>query len=517
MNGALLGSGAYITNAGRFGRALYLDGSGSNTMNNIVRIASKVVDTSVSSSWTLGYWIKTTTAGAVIMYQGDGGWSSSGQTTYLLNGNSGSTPGTKAGAVRWAGGFLTGTTTLNDGNWHFISLVDNAGSEFIYVDGNLDTTTSTMTLALASGTDETWIGGSPDTDAGAVKITGFIDEVCMFDRALTQAQIRALYTNAPTTGSLPPASAVSVASGATLILSSNSPTIASLADLNGGGGSVTNGSAVPITLTLGGNVGTATFSGVIADSSAANAVSLVKNGSATEVFAGAYNFRGPTTVNNGTLIINGAHGTNSINVVNGTLGGNGLVRGAVSVQPSGTLSPGQLGVGTLTISNTLALAGTTYIELNQAAATNDNVTGLTSVNYGGTLSLVNLAGTLTTNDAFKIFSSMSYSGAFASITPPIPAPGFAWDGSTLTSDGTLRVLQTVNLAPANISTLVNSGTLTLSWPADHIGWRLQTQTNDLVTGLNTNWLDVPGSTLTNSMNFLLDATLGNVFYRMIFP
>ncbi len=517
MNGALLGSGAYITNAGRFGSALYLNGSGSNTMNNIVRISSKVVDTSVSSSWTLGYWIKTSTAGAVMLYQGDGGWSSSGQTTYLLNGNSGSTPGTKAGAVRWAGGFLTGTAALNDGNWHFISLVDNAGSESIYVDGNVDAVTSTMTLALASGTDETWIGGSPDSDAGAIKMTGMIDEVCMFDRALTQAQIRSLYTNAPTTGNLPAASAVNVAAGGTLNLSGYSQTIAALADLNGSGGNVTNGGVVPITLTLGGNSGTSTFSGVIADSSPANAVSLVKNGAATEIFSGANNFRGSTTINGGALLINGALGTNTLNVIGGTLGGNGLVKGAVTVQPSGTLSPGQLGIGTLTISNTLALGGTTYIELNQAAATNDSVVGLTSVNYGGSLSLVNLAGTLTTNDAFKIFSATSYSGTFASITPPIPAPGFAWDSSTLTSDGTLRLLQTVSFAPANIGTLVNNGALTLSWPTDHVGWRLQTQTNDFLTGLGTNWLDVSGSTLTNQMNFIMDAALGNVFYRMIFP
>jgi hypothetical protein len=124
---------------------------------------------------------------------------------------------------------------------------------------------------------------------------------------------------------------------------------------------------------------------------------------------------------------------------------------------------------------------------------------------------------LTTNDAFKIFSSASYSGAFASITPTIPSPGLAWDGSTLTSDGTLRILQTVSLTPANIGTFVNNGTLTLSWPVDHLGWRLQTQTNDFLTGLGTNWLDVPGSTLTNQMDFLMDATLGNVFYRMIFP
>ena len=37
--------------------------------------------------------------------------------------------------------------------------------------------------------------------------------------------------------------------------------------------------------------------------------------------------------------------------------------------------------------------------------------------------------------------------------------------------------------------------LTLSWPADHTGWRLQAQTNNPTTGLGTNWFDVPGSAM----------------------
>jgi len=59
--------------------------------------------------------------------------------------------------------------------------------------------------------------------------------------------------------------------------------------------------------------------------------------------------------------------------------------------------------------------------------------------------------------------------------------------------------------------------LALSWPSDHIGWRLQVQTNALATGLNTNWSDVAGSTTTNLINVTLDALNGAVFYRMVYP
>ena len=68
--------------------------------------------------------------------------------------------------------------------------------------------------------------------------------------------------------------------------------------------------------------------------------------------------------------------------------------------------------------------------------------------------------------------------------------------------------------------VVSGGTLTLSWPADHIGWRLQSQTNALDIGLNpasAAWSDVAGSTSVNSVNVTVDPSKGTVFYRMIYP
>jgi len=59
--------------------------------------------------------------------------------------------------------------------------------------------------------------------------------------------------------------------------------------------------------------------------------------------------------------------------------------------------------------------------------------------------------------------------------------------------------------------------LTLSWPADHIGWRLQAQTNSTSAGLLNNWADVPGSTTTNQIIMPVDPANGAVFYRMVYP
>src|SRR6185436_13165667 len=127
------------------------------------------------------------------------------------------------------------------------------------------------------------------------------------------------------------------------------------------------------------------------------------------------------------------------------------------------------------------LSGVTVMELNAATATNDLVRGLTTVTYGGTLTLSNLAGVITASNTFKLFSANSYFGAFTALSPATPGAGVAWNTNTLATDGTLRVVSTsaVTLTAARITCAPSSQCLTLSWPTDHTGWRLQVQTNSL--------------------------------------
>jgi len=72
-------------------------------------------------------------------------------------------------------------------------------------------------------------------------------------------------------------------------------------------------------------------------------------------------------------------------------------------------------------------------------------------------------------------------------------------------------------APTNILVRVSSGQLQLSWPQDHLGWRLQIQTNDLSAGLGTNWTVVTGSRATNQIFIPINRTNGSVFLRLVYP
>ena len=74
-----------------------------------------------------------------------------------------------------------------------------------------------------------------------------------------------------------------------------------------------------------------------------------------------------------------------------------------------------------------------------------------------------------------------------------------------------------SLAPTSLTCQHITNRLTLAWPADHLGWHLESQTNKPGAGLGTNWLPVSASSGTNQMTFPVVPTNGSVFYRLTYP
>jgi autotransporter-associated beta strand protein len=157
-----------------------------------------------------------------------------------------------------------------------------------------------------------------------------------------------------------------------------------------------------------------------------------------------------------------------------TLGGIGGVNGSLVVLSGAIISPAGTNtvatmdgpvtsanpVGTIAASSSVTLNGTTVIKLN-GSGTNDLVQAGANITYGGTLNLVNISGSpLAVGNSFQVFSAAIYTGSFASITPPTPGAGLAWDTTQLSS-GVIKVA----LAPAQPvigSTKVSSGNLIFS-------------------------------------------------------
>jgi hypothetical protein len=94
-------------------------------------------------------------------------------------------------------------------------------------------------------------------------------------------------------------------------------------------------------------------------------------------------------------------------------------------------------------------------------------------------------------------------------------------GSALTTNDVVsleKYLKTIHTifssSPTNIVVSESGGQVTLSWPLDHLGWQLQSNSIGLTaTGA---WFTVSGSTSTNTMVVTPDLTQTNIFYRMFY-
>lgn len=178
---------------------------------------------------------------------------------------------------------------------------------------------------------------------------------------------------------------------------------------------------------------------------------LNKSGTGKLILASATaSSHGATNVNEGTLELTGLHGTGKITVAAGaTLAGTGTTGGVVEVQPNGVLTMADNGIADLTLNSSATLSGTTALEIAKDGGTpaNDQIFVMSSVTYGGTLTVTNItadASTLSVGDSFKLFDAASYGGGFTTFNLPALPAGLSWDKSTLTTSGTLTVINNVS-------------------------------------------------------------------------
>ncbi|MGC3956845.1 MAG: autotransporter-associated beta strand repeat-containing protein [Verrucomicrobiota bacterium] len=202
---------------------------------------------------------------------------------------------------------------------------------------------------------------------------------------------------------------------------------------------------------------------------------ITKVGTGNWTLSGANTYTGGTIVDGGTLTVNNTSGSGtgsgSVTVNTGaTLAGTGIISGATTVASGGTNSPGNNGIGTLTVNNsiTLAAGSTTRIEINKTSGTKDLLDASGALTYGGTLIVANLSGTLTNGDSFKIFDGGSYGGFFATTNLPTLAPDLMWYTGALTTSGTISVVSTNFTAPQTI-TWAGDGTANV-WDVSTLNW-----------------------------------------------
>jgi autotransporter-associated beta strand protein len=229
---------------------------------------------------------------------------------------------------------------------------------------------------------------------------------------------------------------------------------------------------------------------------------LTKQGSGGLYLDGNNTYAGPTT--------NAA----------GTLGGSGSFTGDLIVNSGATLAPGDAGTntGTLTVGGNLSLNGNVSVKVNTLLAQSNDVVAVTGTlnNTGSGLVVVSNAGpTLVVGDKFTLFSQPLAGGGALTVS----GGGATWTNN-LAVDGSISVLTVTPLVNTNtftLGTVVTPTSIQLSWPPDRLGWKLQTQTNALSTGLGTNWVVWPGSATVTNLTIPINPANPSVFIRMTYP
>jgi autotransporter-associated beta strand protein len=258
---------------------------------------------------------------------------------------------------------------------------------------------------------------------------------------------------------------------------------------------ILNGGASPGTLTVNTSV-TNAFNGAIQDG--AGTVSLVKQGSGILLLNGTNTFTGTTLVSGGTL------------------GGTGVLSGPVTVQSGATLAPGAP-TGALTVNNNVTLnAGSTMLlDVNGTTGATAELITTGTLAFGGTLTVVNLGGSVTNGQTFQLFAAASHTGNFNATNLPALPTGYGWNWNP--GAGTLTAVQTVATNPTKLNAFLSGSSLNLSWPTDHTGWRLLAQTNSRNLGNPSTWFTWPGSATTNFMAVPVNTTNPSVFFRLVYP
>lgn len=165
-------------------------------------------------------------------------------------------------------------------------------------------------------------------------------------------------------------------------------------------------------LTTGGNNNSTTYAGSIGGSG-----SLTKTGAGIFTLTGNNGYSGMTTVDAGSLVVNGSIPGAVLVKNSATLAGSGSIGGTVTVQAGGTLmpgnSPGTITVGSLNVANLAFLP----IEIGPVS---DKIVSTGDIALGGSLAVSLVPGyTPDLGQTFTIMTANNITGGFGATAVPI--------------------------------------------------------------------------------------------------
>ena len=546
--GSLVSSNLTLSSSGSAGPGNVVINAGSASFSGAVNVNSFGSEVSVSdgitvntngsfyaNSLTIGRGANIATAQPGAGTAGQGLIVSGGTVVITNNMSAGNVPGAQSGSSSMvSGGSLTigGSLTFgcnNGGRW---SIFDVSGGTVTVNDSVVGIqiggiwTGAGQVLLVRGGTVNTPIitlgnvgyTGTNNTGSSVINLTG-----------------GALYLGS---GGI-----VQVSSNATPVITLNGGVLGANADWTAtnniqlGGGTIQCADALGVahTITLSGGIG---------------GTNLVKTGSGKLILnsTGGNYYTNGTVISGGTLNINSIYALGGANYGGLTFNGTGGTLQYANPTLNNTLDMTTLG-------KPVTLSANATIDVNGNAVTNANgignggsggltvnstipggllnlqgantYTGNTTVNNGATLELgqatIPTSSTVTVNTGgvlqldFAGANNVSAVSLGGTTYTAVGTYNHANHAPFITGPGSLVIASSIASYPTNITATVSGSTLTVAWPATHLGWELMVQTNPITVGLGNNWVTNYGTASVTSTNFTINPANGTVFYRLVHP
>lgn len=202
----------------------------------------------ISTELSISAWVKTTDQGhQYILTRWESGDGSNSYHFRVSN------DGTIYGTTTTNGNYnaardVSSTGTVDDGTWHHVAMVYNNSDTVLYIDGVEDGRISTTAGHLYDPSNNVRIGDLSDGGVAANRFNGTIDEVRVWNRSLTAAEVNGTYEDDLTGGrfnnSLPDNQDSSLMVGNMILLHLDSATPS---DSSGLGKTVTNNGCTAVT------------------------------------------------------------------------------------------------------------------------------------------------------------------------------------------------------------------------------------------------------------------------------
>ena len=151
-------------------------------------------DIQPTGSFTLSGWVKTTGTATQALFQSYNNTPANGILIMLEN------DGRIYAQVSNYGDTSSGysTSSVNDGNWHFVTVTYDGTNIKVYANATLENTILHTDGIAYSGTSYSFIGRYRSDNSGILHyFNGSVDDFKLYHRALTQAEVTALYNHVP--------------------------------------------------------------------------------------------------------------------------------------------------------------------------------------------------------------------------------------------------------------------------------------------------------------------------------